>query len=55
MHALKIADREIQAILRHSNIAVTQKSYIKSLDQTQVAALDLAAEKNGEWVDPVRV
>lgn len=45
LHALKIADREIQAILRHSNIAVTQKSYIKSLDQTQVAALDLAAEK----------
>ncbi|MGB9431875.1 MAG: hypothetical protein WBQ89_06510 [Candidatus Acidiferrum sp.] len=42
LHALGIPDREIQGILRHSNIAI---SYIKSLSQSQVSALDLAVEK----------
>lgn len=45
LHALGIPDREIQAILRHSNINVTQHAYIKSIPQSQVNALDrLAAE-----------
>jgi integrase len=45
LHALKTPDREIQAILRHSNIAVTQASYIKSVSENQQNALDtMAAE-----------
>ncbi|MGC2287398.1 MAG: tyrosine-type recombinase/integrase [Candidatus Acidiferrum sp.] len=47
LHALGVADREIQAILRHSNIAVTQKCYVKSLAENQVTALDLLVEEMG--------
>ena len=39
LHQLKIPDKEIQAILRHSNIAVTQSCYIKSIAESQVNAL----------------
>lgn len=41
LHQLGTPDREIQAILRHSNIAVTQASYIKSVAESQQNALDL--------------
>jgi integrase len=45
LHQLGTPDREIQAILRHSNIAVTQASYIKSVSENQQNALDtMAAE-----------
>jgi len=47
LHALGVADREIQAILRHSNISVTQKCYVKSLAENQVSALDLLVEEMG--------
>jgi len=43
-----IPDHEIQAILRHSNIAVTQASYIKSVREVQIDALELVAEKLGD-------
>jgi integrase len=43
LHQLGTPDREIQAILRHSNIAVTQASYIKSVSESQQNALDLVA------------
>ena len=45
LHALGIADKEIQAILRHSNIAVTQSCYIKALTESQVSAMDLLGEE----------
>ncbi len=45
LHALGIPDREIQAILRHSNVAITQASYIKSVAESQVNALDMVAAK----------
>jgi integrase len=45
LHALGVADLDIQAILRHSHISVTQACYIKSLSEVQVNALDLLAEK----------
>jgi len=44
-HALGIADKEIQAILRHSNIEVTQSCYIKALTESQVPAMDLVGEE----------
>ena len=43
LHQLGTPDREIQAILRHSNIAVTQARYIKSVSENQQNALDMVA------------
>ena len=34
-----LADKTIQAILRHANEAVTQNSYIKTLDSQSIAAM----------------
>jgi integrase len=45
LHALGIPDREIQAILRHSDISVTQSCYIKALTESQVSAMDLVGEE----------
>ncbi len=45
LHALGIADKEIQAILRHSNVSVTQSLYIKSVSESQVSAMDALSEK----------
>lgn len=40
LHAMGIDDRTVQAILRHSNITLTQNVYIKSLSESQVTAMD---------------
>ncbi len=45
LHALGVDDKEIQAILRHSNIAITQNIYIKSVSESQSNAMDLLSEK----------
>lgn len=45
LHALGVDDKTIQAILRHSNIGITQNIYVKSVSESQVSALDLLAEK----------
>lgn len=47
LHQLGTPDREIQGILRHSNVAITQASYIKSVAESQVDALDLVAAEMG--------
>jgi len=39
LHRLGVADKTIQAILRHSNVSVTQACYIKSLPQLSVGAM----------------
>jgi integrase len=38
-HDLGVPDKTIQAILRHANVAVTQNSYIKTLDSQSIAAM----------------
>jgi hypothetical protein len=38
-HDPGIADETIQAIRRHANVAVTQISYIKTLDSQGIAAM----------------
>lgn len=48
-HQLKTPDKEIQGILRHSNGAITQASYIKSLTESRVDALDSVAAKMEKW------
>jgi integrase len=45
LHEFGVPDREIQAILRHSDIHITQASYIKSTSQSQVNAMDLVAQE----------
>jgi len=41
LHRLGVPDKTIQAILRHSNVAVTQACYIKTVDSDSVAAMKL--------------
>jgi integrase len=41
LHAIGVDDKTIQQILRHSNIAMTQNVYIKSLAASGVSAMDL--------------
>ncbi len=45
LHTLRIDDKTIQAILRHSNIGITQNIYIKSVSESQTAAMDAISEK----------
>jgi integrase len=45
LHTLRVDDKTIQAILRHSNIGITQNIYIKSVNESQVNALDALQEK----------
>ncbi len=40
LHALGVDDLTIQRILRHSNVATTQKCYIKTLPEQSVAGID---------------
>ena len=47
LHALGVDDKTIQAILRHSNIGVTMNIYVKSVSESQVAAMDALSEKLG--------
>lgn len=39
LHDLGVDDKTIQAILRHGNVAVTQRCYIKTLPQQSIAAM----------------
>ncbi len=45
LHDLGVDDHTIKAILRHSSVTVTQRSYLKSLPKQSVAA-PVAAEDN---------
>jgi hypothetical protein len=42
-----VDDKTIQAILRHSNIGITQNIYIKSVTELQVNVMDTLGEKLG--------
>jgi integrase len=39
LHRLGVQDKVIQAILRHSNVSVTQRAYIKTVDSDAVIAM----------------
>jgi integrase len=45
LHDLGVQDKTIQAILRHSNVAVTQAAYIKQLPAASVEAMRQLGEK----------
>jgi integrase len=40
-----VDDKTIQAILRHSNVGLTMNVYVKSVNESQVNALDALQEK----------
>jgi len=51
LHDLGMDDKTIQAVLRHSNVAVTQGAYIKTLPRQTVEAMDrLNAKVAGDVV-----
>jgi integrase len=45
LHTLGIDGKAIQAILRHSTLALTMNIYVKSVSESQTAALDSLSEK----------
>jgi integrase len=45
LHDLSVDDKTIQAVLRHSDVAVTQRCYIKSFPKQAVAAMGVLNEK----------
>jgi integrase len=51
LHTLGVDDKTIQAILRHSTIGLTQNIYIKSVNESQVNAMDALSEKLGTCND----
>jgi integrase len=51
LHQLGVADKTIQAILRHSNVGLTLNVYIKSVSESQVSAMDTLSEKLGICTD----
>jgi integrase len=44
-HDMGICDKTIQAILRHSNVAITQAAYIKTLPRQSVDAMKRLEER----------
>ena len=44
LHELGTDDKEIQAILRHSDVRLTQNIYIQSVDESQVDAMDALSQ-----------
>jgi len=48
LHTLGVDDIEIQRILRHSSVGITQKIYIKSVTESQVSAMDVLEAKFSE-------
>jgi hypothetical protein len=41
LHALRVDDKTIQVILRHSNIGLAMNVYVKSLAESGINAMDL--------------
>ena len=44
LHALGVDDKTIQSILRHSNVGLTMNIYVKSVNESQVNAMDVLSE-----------
>jgi hypothetical protein len=40
-----VNDKTIQAILRHSNVALTMNVYVKSVTESQVSAMDVLSAR----------
>jgi integrase len=45
LHADGVADMEIQGVLRHSNVRITQECYIKTMPKARVDAVEARGEK----------
>ena len=47
LHALGVDGKTIQAILRHSTLALTMNTYVKAVSESQVSAMGELSEKLG--------
>jgi len=47
LHTLGVDDKTIQAILRHSNVGLTMNVFVKTVSESQTAAMDAISEKLG--------
>ncbi len=45
LYQLGVKDKDIQAILRHSNVGLTMNVYVKSVAESQVNAMDALGQK----------
>lgn len=45
LHSLRVDDKTIQAILRHSNIQVTMNAYVKSVGELEVSAMNILGDE----------
>jgi integrase len=48
LHTLGVDSKDIQAILRHSTLALTMNIYVKSVNESQTVALDSLSERMGQ-------
>ena len=48
LHQLGVADKDIQAILRHSNIGITMNIYVKRVAESQIDAMDKLGREFGQ-------
>jgi integrase len=48
LNALGVDPKDIQAILRHSTLALTMNIYVKSVNESQTTALDSLSERMGQ-------
>ncbi len=55
LHRNGVSDFVIQKALRHSNVAVTQDSYIKTVPEVVIDAMDVLGKKRSGRVDAVAV
>jgi integrase len=51
LHALGVDDKTIQTILRHSNVGLTMNVYVKSVNESQVSAMEALSKKLGTCND----
>jgi len=45
LHALGVGDKTIQAVLRHSTLALTMNVYVKSVSESQINAMDVLSAR----------
>ena len=53
LHGMGASDKDIQGVLRHSNVSVTQTCYIKTANQDSARAVSLLDEQASKLMDAV--
>jgi integrase len=45
LHGAGVPDKTIQSVLRHANLSVTMNSYVKTVEENQVNAMNLLGQE----------